>query len=861
MLTEEIKQSKTYHTLIALSTGLIPPKKTRGKGSKGKKQAVIPKKKGLISADDNIIPEPDVAFELGKSMSLTEVDEEEAARRVHATHKHLVMESDELSNEPTNRPTGKRRPSEQLAVDMKKAIKASKEALRLPQQTGDSSEGSGITLDVPDELTGKFTTSSEGAGIVPKVPNEGKGSYATKADAEIDWGLKDDSHQSNDEYVDEGEITWLFTDEEEKENEDNDGEDDDKRIDRAETKDKKTASENDDQEMTNVEKIVGEKLEEEKGDEEEEQADDDQAQEDQAEDDIVGTLVTMSQKEKHEVPRSSSSHSQSLNYGNQFLNISSDTYLDGFMKDHAETEINSLLDVQIQQKIPLVLSAPLLDVLVSVIPPQKNTKPTPLTTPIHTPPITSMIPPVTSSLPATKTPDAPIPPSEVLTTVLQRVSTLEKDVKELKQVDHSIVILESIKSQVPHIVNEYLGSSLRDSLQKVLQKHTEELKQELKQSVRCSFKSLFVDKDDMDRAVAAMGESAQFKRKHDAKDEDPIFVTIEEPDEEHVHDMSLDVKENIVDETGNADKHLDGEAAPKNDWFKQPPWTPTPDLEWNKCQVIDDQPEQTWFNDLVSAQKDLLTFDELMDTPIDFSKFAKNHFKLDKNTKADLVGRVYNLLKGTCQSSIELEYNMEECHLTVASEYYFNNDLEYLKSTDSERKYTTSITKTKATRYELVCIEGMILKQWSVTKVGYDKDDERGIKHWGPKRQLFYRSQLNRFLKHDVYYPLKILSVVSVTVNKLHGYGYLEEIMVRSIDRQLYKFKEGDFVNLYLNDIEDMLLDEVFSTWMAFGGNTSRGDGVPSIKRCRRDLSSDGVGKMMTASGRNRLQSDLEDSI
>ncbi|GKC70748.1 hypothetical protein Tco_1116631 [Tanacetum coccineum] len=104
-------------------------------------------------------------------------------------------------------------------------------------------------------------------------------------------------------------------------------------------------------------------------------------------------------------------------------------------------------------------------------------------------------------------------------------------------------------------------------------------------------------------------------------------------------------------------------------------------------------------------------------------------------------------------------------HLTVAAEYFIKNDLEYLKSTDSERKYTTSITKMKATR-----------------------------------------SQLNRFSKHDVYSPLKILSVVSVKVNKLHGYGYLEEIMVRRADRQLYKFKECDFVNLHLNDIEDMLL-------------------------------------------------------
>ncbi|GJY66609.1 hypothetical protein Tco_0468847 [Tanacetum coccineum] len=38
-----------------------------------------------------------------------------------------------------------------------------------------------------------------------------------------------------------------------------------------------------------------------------------------------------------------------------------------------------------------------------------------------------------------------------------------------------------------------------------------------------------------------------------------------------------------------------------------------------------------------------------------------------------------------------------------------------------------------------------------------------------------------------------------------------------------------------------------------------RGDGVASIKRRRRDLSSDDVKNLTTASGRNRLKSDLED--
>ncbi|GJZ48922.1 hypothetical protein Tco_0603112 [Tanacetum coccineum] len=41
---------------------------------------------------------------------------------------------------------------------------------------------------------------------------------------------------------------------------------------------------------------------------------------------------------------------------------------------------------------------------------------------------------------------------------------------------------------------------------------------------------------------------------------------------------------------------------------------------------------------------------------------------------------------------------------------------------------------------------------------------------------------------------------------------------------------------------------------------TERGDGVIGIKRRRRDLSSDGVRDLVTASGRGRLKEDLESS-
>nr|GEV22079.1 hypothetical protein [Tanacetum cinerariifolium] len=60
--------------------------------------------------------------------------------------------------------------------------------------------------------------------------------------------------------------------------------------------------------------------------------------------------------------------------------------------------------------------------------------------------------------------------------------------------------------------------------------------------------------------------------------------------------------------------------------------------------------------------------------------------------------------------------------------------------------------------------------------------------------------------RHDVYSIKKILSVVSVKVDKQYGYGYLEEIVVRRADTKLYTFKEDDFQKLHLNNIEDMLL-------------------------------------------------------
>ncbi|GKE35255.1 hypothetical protein Tco_1454577 [Tanacetum coccineum] len=214
--------------------------------------------------------------------------------------------------------------------------------------------------------------------------------------------------------------------------------------------------------------------------------------------------------------------------------------------------------------------------------------------------------------------------------------------------------------------------------------------------------------------------------------------------------------------------------------FKQPPRPPTPDLEWNKHQVVFGQPEQPWFNQMVSATKDPLTFNDPMSTLIGFSKYVLNLLKIDNVTQDILLGPAYDLLIGTCTSNIELEYNFQECFNALTDKLDWNNPegdrYPFDLSKPLPLTYTTSITKTKAARYDIVGIEDMVPMLWSTIKHAYDKDVAKGIKHWGKG------------------------------VKKLHGYGHLEEVVVKRADRQLCKFKEADFVDLHLNDIEDMLL-------------------------------------------------------
>ncbi|GJW42967.1 hypothetical protein Tco_0071766 [Tanacetum coccineum] len=174
---------------------------------------------------------------------------------------------------------------------------------------------------------------------------------------------------------------------------------------------------------------------------------------------------------------------------------------------NADAEINSLLDIQIQQEIPIVLQEPLHEVQVSVLYDPTILPPTP--------------PPTTTEAPVSLALE-----SEAFTIALQRLFALEKEVNELKQVNQSVFILESIRTQVPNVVSEFLGSRLENTLREkdILFNMMMASKSYSKHPAHKAFydaliQSLFVDEDHMDRGI--VDAPTQTTRRRDDESQEP----------------------------------------------------------------------------------------------------------------------------------------------------------------------------------------------------------------------------------------------------------------------------------------------------------------------------------------------------
>nr|GFB48930.1 hypothetical protein [Tanacetum cinerariifolium] len=95
---------------------------------------------------------------------------------------------------------------------------------------------------------------------------------------------------------------------------------------------------------------------------------------------------------------------------------------------------------------------------------------------------------------------------------------------------------------------------------------------------------------------------------------------------------------------------------------------------------------------------------------------------------------------------------------------------------------------------------------WIQQPIDYNKHALWGVSHWGRKRKQFYGYAVNRESARDVYSKRRIIAVTELQIMEWHDHKHLDWISVRCDDEQIYKFKEGDFKRLRLQDIEDMLL-------------------------------------------------------
>nr|GEZ06435.1 hypothetical protein [Tanacetum cinerariifolium] len=243
------------------------------------------------------------------------------------------------------------------------------------------------------------------------------------------------------------------------------------------------------------------------------------------------------------------------------------------------------------------------------------------------------------------------------------------------------------------------------------------------------------------------------------------------------------------------------------------------------------------------------SFNELMDTPVDFSAFVMNRLKVDNLTPELLAGPTYELMKGSCKSLMELEFFLEEVYKATANQldwynpegqqyphdllkplplisnswgrrvipfdHFINNDFEYLCGGVSSQKYTTSVTKTKATDYgHIKWIEDLVPRtMWSQVP----KDISKGFAFNTLKTCYFfcvedlqlgvesYQKKLN-LKKPDTHGSYLKRKEAYTAYSNLRGFIYhnkdKQNILIR-ID-ELHKFSDGT-----LNDVQTTLDDRL----------------------------------------------------
>nr|GEV71060.1 hypothetical protein [Tanacetum cinerariifolium] len=226
---------------------------------------------------------------------------------------------------------------------------------------------------------------------------------------------------------------------------------------------------------------------------------------------------------------------------------------------------------------------------------------------------------------------------------------------------------------------------------------------------------------------------------------------------------SLEVNFSNIPATGSACRSTTGsqsrQLSASESAFAKEPVQSTCQMEEPSHSVFETAAQgnaQSWISALAKQTDARSSFNELQDTPIDLSNFIINLLGVDTLTPELLAGPTYELMRGSCNSLTELEYHLEEVYKATTDQLDWVNP-----EGASSRKYTTSVTKTKAADYRHIkWIKDLVPRtMWIQEPINYDKHALWGVSHWGRKRQQFYGFAVNWESALDVYSKRRIIAV------------------------------------------------------------------------------------------------------
>ncbi|GJY10270.1 hypothetical protein Tco_0378455 [Tanacetum coccineum] len=275
-------------------------------------------------------------------------------------------------------------------------------------------------------------------------------------------------------------------------------------------------------------------------------------------------------------------------------------------------------------------------------------------------------------------------------------------------------------------------------------------------------------------------------------------------------DFIPDEQVHFSDDEDTGNDHL-----PKPDlrkyWWKplpeeERPATPEPAWTIPSSNVSD--VENNWASALVStyeppAENSLLAKTRDMTTFMNWYCQKVNKTVL---TQADFEGQAYEVVKAFYPNVIHLQFQMEECHVTIQTQFFFNKDLEYLRYGNKGSRPALSISKMKAASYPDFRLELLVPEQMWIDEVcTYDINAAYGISHWWFNRQKFYIERHDSpSHRREVRKHMRILSVVRIKAYSRYGCDYLSGIVLRRADFHEHKIAKRDFKNLYPSDFEDL---------------------------------------------------------